>query len=484
MSLRVIQGGVGDKDKDKDKNKQEEKERGQYSYEENITEGEKIEKEILAEHAASESRRNDAITRHLPSWIASYLKYTAEQEAPEVFHTWAAIGTVAGALQNRVYIERGYMRVYPNMYTIAVAESATSRKSTSIDLAALHFLDKIPFANVITGIFTGAGIWDMMDKEYKKGDLILSPQGCVFLHASELTHSIHDDSERRRILEMLTDLYGGKKAHDITRKGGRKEITQTCINLMAATTPKGITEVITNSLVGMGLIGRVIWIYEEGVRHHRSILDFEDKPGDKKLAADLIHDLVVISQLKGVIEFTPEAASYYSDWYNKFSLENHARTQYEKEYFARKGTHVLKLSIILSVDESSSLLISKKHVERAFALLERVEKNAWKTFKLVGTDTNVLAVDIITYLAGKPAFAATTSQIITTFKHRIKRKSDLDAATDILSEEGLVVTRYLPTHKKTVFILTDMGMKVAGVKRKKEEEESGKKKENGEKEKM
>jgi hypothetical protein len=42
--------------------------------------------------------------RKLTSWIESFVKYTEVFNSPEVFRRWAAIGIVAGALEQKVWV--------------------------------------------------------------------------------------------------------------------------------------------------------------------------------------------------------------------------------------------------------------------------------------------------------------------------------------------------------------------------------------------
>ena len=66
-------------------------------------------------------------------FISTYLKYVEPQESPAIFHTWTAISTIANVLRRRVWIERGYYTLYPNLYVILVSSSGVGKKSTCID---------------------------------------------------------------------------------------------------------------------------------------------------------------------------------------------------------------------------------------------------------------------------------------------------------------------------------------------------------------
>jgi hypothetical protein len=58
--------------------------------------------------------------RKLTSWIESFVKYTEVFNSPEVFRRWAAIGIVAGALEQKVWVRTKGSDLFPNQYIILV----------------------------------------------------------------------------------------------------------------------------------------------------------------------------------------------------------------------------------------------------------------------------------------------------------------------------------------------------------------------------
>src|SRR5580765_4183188 len=89
-------------------------------------------------------------TQMQESFLELYIKYTAKQESPQAFHLWVGITILASALGRKCFINRGYYRLYPNLFTIVVAGSARCRKSTAISIG-IRLLDGIPTTKVISG---------------------------------------------------------------------------------------------------------------------------------------------------------------------------------------------------------------------------------------------------------------------------------------------------------------------------------------------
>src|SRR3954469_23194853 len=77
------------------------------------------------------------MTRHFPDFLTAYVEsFAPRSEAPERFHYWCAVHTIAGALRRRVYIDEGTFRWYPNFYIILIGPPGTVKKSTTINVGA------------------------------------------------------------------------------------------------------------------------------------------------------------------------------------------------------------------------------------------------------------------------------------------------------------------------------------------------------------
>ena len=75
-------------------------------------------------------------------WLEDYLKYTAPQESPEIFHFWSGVAVIAGVLNKRVFLPRIaangvlYYTNFPGQLSpILIAGSGKAKKSTAINIA-------------------------------------------------------------------------------------------------------------------------------------------------------------------------------------------------------------------------------------------------------------------------------------------------------------------------------------------------------------
>ena len=67
-------------------------------------------------------------------WLEKYLEYTEDQESPSIFHLWVGLSLISAVLGRRVWIDRGYYFLFPNLYVVLVAGSARARKSTALGI--------------------------------------------------------------------------------------------------------------------------------------------------------------------------------------------------------------------------------------------------------------------------------------------------------------------------------------------------------------
>jgi hypothetical protein len=86
----------------------------------------------------------------------------------------------------------------------------------------------------------------------------------------------------------------------------------------------------------------------------------------------LVKRLVELTHLRGNFQLTPGAKVWYEEWYNKQSLRSTEGKQFAG-YFERKPTHMFRVAMLLSLAEDDSLVIERKTLQHALAILDWVE---------------------------------------------------------------------------------------------------------------
>ena len=68
------------------------------------------------------------------NWLETILLETEEAEAPRSFFFWSALAAISAVVKNKVYLDRYFYKLYPNVYIFLVAKSGL-RKGIPIAMA-------------------------------------------------------------------------------------------------------------------------------------------------------------------------------------------------------------------------------------------------------------------------------------------------------------------------------------------------------------
>jgi hypothetical protein len=185
------------------------------------------------------------------------------------------------------------------------------------------------------------------------------------------------------IIILLTDIYDCEPDWDKeTISRGQELIEKPWLNLIAATTPRWMTDNLEKLSVEGGFVRRVLFVYREDYN-----LVAEPKMTDeqKKLRQDLTHDLAHIASLEGQMQYAnKEVFEYYKDWYENPERIKEARDSRLAGYFSCKADHIRKVAMLISLAEGDTLKIDLHHFKTALNLVEELEPGMLKALSSVG----------------------------------------------------------------------------------------------------
>jgi len=327
--------------------------------------------------------------RHHSNWIHDFVRTVGPKtESPERFLYWAAVATVAGAIRRRCFIEMGTFQIYANWYLVLVGPPGLVKKSTTIDIATklLRGVEGVVFGpDVVT--------WQEFIAWVARSDDTFNRGGTgthLFEQQSEqtcaVTFAISEfgtffDPQDRAMLNMLTELWDGRDVPFIksTKTQGQDVIKAPFVNLISGTTPAWVADNIRNQIGGWGLSSRIIFLFCD---HLEKLIPLPDEAWGPELhtwAAPFQQDLSVISQLEGKMVLPEETRQVFRPWYAELQhrIESFGKNLHADKWTAyflqRKQNHVLKLALILSIAEGSSLVIAPHHLQEAIQRCDQVE---------------------------------------------------------------------------------------------------------------
>ena len=289
------------------------------------------------------------------------MNFSDKLTSPELFRRWAAISTIAGALERKVWVKTMGSYLYPNMYIILVAPPGIGKSEVTWRVRELwkglegHF--------VASTSVTKASMMDELaeasrrivtNNPHNPVDSFNSLQLCI----NELGVLI--PAYENEFMNILTDLWDCKDYSE-SRRSSRKEpinLKRTQLNMLAAATPSYMNHLLPEGAWDQGFISRTMLIYS-GDRQLRSL--FADDLVDEELFEELKRDLERISNLHGEIQWTADAAKLIDNFHmtGGAPAPSHPKLL---SYGVRRTVHLIKLCMVISVSESDQLLVTGEHV--------------------------------------------------------------------------------------------------------------------------
>ena len=288
-----------------------------------------------------------------------------------------------------------------------VGPAGVAAKSTSANIGmdllkridAVHFGPKsmtwqgliVALKNAAELVPFGTGV----DQEY-------TPMSCITCVVSELgTFLRPKDTE---MIDVLVDLWDGKK--EIWKRGLATsegyEVENPWINMIGATTPSWLQKNFDESMIGGGLVSRIVFVYGD---EKRSLIAYPSEMLDKdkyeEMGDRLTEDLNEIALIKGEYELTKDAIAWGSKWYEHHwtNRPDHMASDRYSGYIARKQTHMHKLAIVMAAAQRDELIITKDDLTVCHNLVTELEKSMIVVFDSIGTsETSRWSKDIIAYL--------------------------------------------------------------------------------------
>lgn len=336
------------------------------------------------------------MARHFKHWLKAYCDYTRFSEAPLTFHFWTGVWTLAGALRRRVWQDQFYFHWVPNFYIILVGPAGAVKKSTSLNLGK-ELLTHVDGAHFGPDSGSWQGLGDALADsceyfEYTNGtgDLKRLPHSAVSIAASELGTFLHPDDESA--ISFLTDAWDGRTGKYIhrTKHSGGIEIENAWLNIIGGTTPSWIRRNLPESMIGEGLISRIVFVYADAVRTPVALpsrlVGMQDRSTKDKLIEDLQH---IAKSLVGPYEFTDDVkvdGGWMDVWYaaHNATRPTHMASDRYGGYLSRKQTHMVKLAIVLAAAKRDTLIITKDDLIEADSILVSSETSMIKVFEAIG----------------------------------------------------------------------------------------------------
>lgn len=297
---------------------------------------------------------------------------------------WAGLVTLSSLIGKRVHLEMGHFDVFANIYIVFVAPPG-GRKSTSMDFCG-RFLEEAKGVPVSVDCVTKEAIVGTMQRCKTTFIPIDGGQiGLPFVY-SPLTILADEFSEligpsREGMISFLTTIYTKRGNYDYeTIKRGVQTIENPYLTLLGCTTPAWITARLKDDVISGGFSRRAVFVYES--ERPERIAFPKVTPEMREAWNTAMAYAQVLKKIHGKFTWDEEARTYYKDWYDNFKPPQ--SNPMLVGYYETCHMQLLKIAQLISLSESTDLVLRRDHLEFGQGLLTLVEQNLARVFEGVG----------------------------------------------------------------------------------------------------
>lgn len=376
------------------------------------------------------------------NWLADYIKYTAFQESPTIFHLWTGISVIAATLNRNVYIQRGYNRLYPNLYTVLVSPTGKSKKTSAANIGVNDFLQKVDGVRISRDETTPKGLVQYLAMSPAKRDGSKLYQNCTaYIYAAELSDLLGEQTYNQGLIKKLTAFWDCPNIYDDTTKElliKQKEptrLTNVCLNLFGCSNPEWLAHGLKEDSFGGGFMGRTLFVYSNETRKTDASAWMEVPPDISITQLTLLRDLQKIGQLHGSFRIDNAAYKYFIKLYKEYEGDFSGRMA---GYLERKLTFVLKLAMIISINFSDDLLITKEHIDAALQYLDTIEKMMPQAFVYINATNEARIAQHIIESIKESGGAEFRYTLVEKFRHLVRNIREFDDILQMLIESRII----------------------------------------------
>ena len=328
--------------------------------------------------------------RKLADWGESWNEFATDMGSPAIFTKWAAITCVAGVLERKLWIRTNRGNLYPNLYTIFVAPPGIGKTVMTAEVRRMWA--KVKGQHVAASSLTKASLIDDLLAAERTINRPTEDPNIVMFNSLKIVSNelgVLLPSYENDFMNVLTDIYDG---HGYSEKRRTREIDIKMeapqINLLAATTPGYLSNMLPEGAWDQGFLSRTLLVYSGTVI--KGDLFAENEVNDD-LRDDLLEDLRAIGSMYGKATFTPEVADALNKWHKADGppTPSHPKLQ---NYLTRRTVHLLKLCLVSSVMRTNDKVVTMDDFGRALDWLVEMESFIPDIFKSMtsGGDMNVM----------------------------------------------------------------------------------------------
>lgn len=261
-------------------------------------------------------------------------------------------------MERKVWIKTSRGPTFPNMYMVLVGPPGVG-KGISLNALEGFWRDLSGDGALATGklhvsptSITKASLIDALRESVRR---VVSPTSnepymdfnSLLVISKELGVLI--PAYENELMNTLTDIYDNSHYSERRRTNALKfEIPRPQLNIVAATTPSYLQNLMPEGAWNQGFASRVLFIYS-GQQTPNDF--FQETSADIELLKAMKHDIAMIADRVGEIRLTPEAQKTFIAWHMAGGppIPDHPRLEH---YLTRRTIHLLKVMMVAAVSRN------------------------------------------------------------------------------------------------------------------------------------
>lgn len=320
---------------------------------------------------------------------------------------------VAATLEQKVWVESGGI-LYPNLYTFLVGQPGTG-KSRAIIAASNLVREALPEMFFGATSMTRASLSDYMNEAKRFiANIPHAPIEYNSLVGVADEFSAFMPEYDSHLVASLVEFYDVNPYSEGRRVANiRIKIAKPQLNLLCGSTPSNLIHTLKDYVWEQGLMSRVIMVFAS----ERPLIDVFNTPKAAK-PVDLIHDIKIINTLIGEFKVAPEFAKAMHNWklLGLVPTPDHPKLVH---YCTRRWAHLLKLTMIASVDRSDSLMLDVQDFNRAMGWLLEAERYMPLVFQVGSVAPDSRVIDEVVHFIKQHKGAVPEHMIINFLRERV-----------------------------------------------------------------
>ncbi len=330
--------------------------------------------------------------------LANYIAYNAGNECPTSYHIWSCLAAFSTVLSRRVWIDRGYFKIPPNLYVCLVGDAGSGKNIARGIASKRLIIDNFPDIPIAASVTSREDICKFMSGEECLRTFTDPVTGepreyrPFFFSVNELANLVSVDF--RKMVDFLVDLYDSEFfstsfKHDTVKD----KIPFPCATMLCGAVPDWFMRSLKMDLFSGGF-GRRLTIVNE----NRTILIANPSlpVNHDDLWSKILDHFKAARELCGEFKLSPDADKWWKNWY-----EDPKRLESDdpilRQIRARKDVILQKVAILTCLDTMPfSFTIKTEHLQTSLAMLDLLEPSISKLS--VGVGRNELAAVSVQFL--------------------------------------------------------------------------------------